>query len=419
MNNREIIKQIVGDERLRMIAKEEILDDLKKRKSIDHENLFFTKFKQEDDYDHIKCRIRSNNIIYNFNAAIKESKAFIQGEIEEEKKEDIYLLIVGNGLSRKLVQMEDGEDSFEISNLCDKAFKKTPYLHAFYNKLDTVEENYEERIGLLFDLIKYDPHLIDKEKLNREYNKFTNHILNKIFETSKRINMENYLPDFFNFLKRTKPHIATLNYDLFLYRFIVHFVKEENASRNERYKYTDGFTIKNDENSLEFSPKSLKRNLTKLNRFYLHLHGSCLFNSKNNKSEKKRYSDLAVYSDISPIVVLTSGNKKYSTVHENHSCSFILHAYNKTLELLLKKCNKLLIIGYGAKDLYLNEIISQNVLINKNSDIYFIETHQNNEKSFNSFKKFISETPLLESDAENIIKRMQFKFFNQINWDTF
>lgn len=415
MKNVDDITYIFGDDATKEKIKEEIGKIISQKFDLTvSDKLVHRIFKHDDKNTYIKCVLESKVNTFRFKVKIKNENdrlvPELLDEVESIPKKEIYLLIIGNGFSR--AALNDQDDPFKTENLCEKFFAKYENLKYFFYSIDRKNMSYEDKIGLLLDLIKYSPKVDKRQDLIQEYDAFVRDLLGMIFEKSRTANLEE-IKSFCDFLLSKKPHVATLNYDQIIYKTLF---QDDSGTRKS---YTDGFTLK-ENNSLIFDPNFLRKKLSAQKKLYLHLHGSCMLHKSQDSIQKKRFSDFNEgYKDISPLVVLTSGVKKYSAVHDNHDFSFILHAYNKMLEWILKQCDKLIILGYGASDLYLNESITQGLMLNKRDYlIHFIETyHDSNDDNFEKFKNFIKKSPLNTSSAQRIIDKMHFNYFNQVKWE--
>lgn len=146
-------------------------------------------------------------------------------------------------------------------------------------------------------------------------------------------------------VKKSRSHIATLNYDELLYRSFV------NTSLFDGYScLLDGFVG-------SFDPSNLERWYPKSQSYYLHLHGSPLYFNKAtgslHKSSMAGVQQLQGFS--STHVVLTHVQHKTSVI----AASPILREYWNRLEEAMKEAEALVLVGYSGDDVHLNLLISK------------------------------------------------------------
>ena len=157
------------------------------------------------------------------------------------------------------------------------------------------------------------------------------------------------------------PHIATLNYDGFLYPLVVEAAVKGN-DRKSKYRYTDGFKGK---------PPQWKNCFVEDAARYLHLHGSPLFwgepwpqklsaikveNAATPEScpNHIKFKNLP---DFAPHIILSDGVLKPLLIAR----SKILSKYWEELQdiLLNGKPEEILLFGYGGGDDHLNRLIGK------------------------------------------------------------
>lgn len=157
---------------------------------------------------------------------------------------------------------------------------------------------------------------------------------------------EGNLPDAFieplcEFLRVTKSHIATLNYDRLLY--------DEICDRGLVKGYS-GYLVDGMLNA-GFKPDNLKRNRGRNFGYYLHLHGSPLFHGNENPKKLRRGAlNMATECDREHIV-LTHIKHKMSVVES----SVVLSAYWEYFGGALSESDEIILIGYGGLDEHLNQ----------------------------------------------------------------
>ena len=154
------------------------------------------------------------------------------------------------------------------------------------------------------------------------------------------------LPDEFleplsDYIKKTKSHVVTLNYDNLLYDGF----KSKGVLDGYRGSLIDGFWA-----STGFDEEHLDRQNTKRHGWYMHLHGSPLFIGNNKVMGAGR--DFLDPEDESHIV-LTHFEHKPIIIGSSH----ILSSYWRRLEKAFEESDQIIIFGYSGLDEHLNERI--------------------------------------------------------------
>lgn len=402
----EDITSIFGSTPEKIRIKNEIEKSLLKK--IDEKSINWRSFKQNEN--RIQCKVLGD-YEYNFAVTVSEINGVLMPVLSDEIfKKPVQIesmLLVGNGFSR--LEIANSSDPLNTKNLCSSSICNCPDLKKRFEEIAKEKYSYEDNIGFLRDSIELNNDL----NLKKEYIIFKKNVIDNILNVSKPI--KNHNSDlFWKALIEKKPHIATLNYDPIIYRKLM-------PDESIKKEYTDGFIRKNENDQLKFNSSFLKSNYFRKKKCYLHLHGSCLFNMAEHDIVKELLANARNNNmESEALIVLTSSMKKYSEVHSEHKFNNILHAYNKIFEDIVSRCDRLTILGYGASDLYLNETISEALLINKNQPkIYFIETfNDSGEKNYNAFKKYLIESSLDSNKIKIVLDNMNFQHFNKVeNWD--
>lgn len=162
-------------------------------------------------------------------------------------------------------------------------------------------------------------------------------------------NYEGQLPHVFeenlvNFIKATRSHVATLNYDKLLYNSFI-----DNDVFNGYQGYlVDGMLGQG------FSSDALERRYGNKFGYYLHLHGSPLFVSRNQDAIKLSRQQLTVDRDEpSEHIVLTHIKRKPSVIAASH----VLSTYWDYLQFALSESEEIILFGYSGLDTHLNVLL--------------------------------------------------------------
>nr|WP_314586338.1 SIR2 family protein [uncultured Pseudomonas sp.] len=157
--------------------------------------------------------------------------------------------------------------------------------------------------------------------------------------------------DFFDslatFVRSTRSHIATLNYDRLIYS---HFIDSGILSGY-------GGTLVDGILNSGFAQENLERRWNRDFGYYLHLHGSPLFMEHLETIYKLQRHELNLNMDrFGSHIVLTHVKYKSSVINS----SPILSAYWNYLFKCLTEVSEILLFGYSGCDDHLNLIISNN-----------------------------------------------------------
>ena len=140
-------------------------------------------------------------------------------------------------------------------------------------------------------------------------------------------------------------HVATLNYDDLLYECFV------GTDVFKKHILRDGFFQSNF--NIEKHNKLLN---SQREGWFLHLHGSPLFVTRNNESQKLTRGELRnIPAEDSTHLVLTNVKHKLSVIESSE----ILLAYWSLFEEVTKNAKNIVVIGYSGKDIHLNAILSK------------------------------------------------------------
>lgn len=162
-------------------------------------------------------------------------------------------------------------------------------------------------------------------------------------------NTNESLPDYFtaplvDFIKETKSHVATLNYDALLYEKFI----SNNILNGYKGFLVDGMLDKG------FSEEALERRYGNDFGYYMHLHGSPLFYDDNGVTRKlSRYYLNTNHQDFGRHIVLTHVKHKASVINS----SDLLAAYWRHLSFCLAESKEIILIGYSGLDTHLNRLI--------------------------------------------------------------
>lgn len=186
--------------------------------------------------------------------------------------------------------------------------------------------------------------------LSEEGQEFPQAVRQFIYQTALQFHQcEENLPDTFldplaDFIKDTKSHVATLNYDNLLYQPLI----EREVLSGYNGALVDGF------HTSGFDVENLERRYGKTFGYYLHLHGSPLFVDRRQNIIKLRQSHLTERTDtVSSHIVLTHFKHKPTVI----SASIVLFNYWRKLVEALSESEEILFIGYSGADMHLNHLI--------------------------------------------------------------
>lgn len=156
---------------------------------------------------------------------------------------------------------------------------------------------------------------------------------------------EGFVNSLVDFVKETKSHVATLNYDKLLYSSFI-----DNDIFNGYSGYlVDGMTV-----NQGFDEDNLERLYDRDFGYYLHLHGSPLFINKGGKITKLSRDGLDIDTDvIGRHIVLTHVEHKPKVI----ASSVALSAYWNYLRFAISEVEEIVLFGYSGLDEHLNSLL--------------------------------------------------------------
>lgn len=156
-----------------------------------------------------------------------------------------------------------------------------------------------------------------------------------------------------NFIWKSSPHIATLNYDSLLYAPFVDDV-DGNKKKSICSKY-DGRLIDGFGKNV-FSDEKFNIFPTNKERlgYYLHLHGSPLFYSEGG-AVKKHNRNKVDWNDTEPNDHIILCNAAFKPIMIERS--MVLRAYWRKLSSILTEVDEVILFGYSGSDDHLNRLI--------------------------------------------------------------
>lgn len=191
----------------------------------------------------------------------------------------------------------------------------------------------------------------DVHWLNKDGQNFPEITAKYIHKVATRLhNYDGGLPEGFEnslveFVKGTKSHIATLNYDKLLYNSFL--------DNNVFGSYYDTALLDGMRNS-GFSADALERRNPNKFGYYLHLHGSPLFYNHGESVKKLHRDHLTLDVDeASEHIVLTHVKHKPSVI----AGSRVLSTYWDYLRFALSEVKEVLLFGYSGLDNHLNVLL--------------------------------------------------------------
>lgn len=163
-----------------------------------------------------------------------------------------------------------------------------------------------------------------------------------LFDSTNTLPLE-FKTALIDFIKNTKSHVGTLNYDRLLYKAFV----DEGICNGFDY-LVDGFW------NSGFDSSNLVRLYDKDFGYYMHLHGCPLFEDKGGLTYKEKlYNFQIAKKNPSKHIVLTHIKHKPSVI----TASEILSVYWSYLILSLSEVNEIILFGYSGYDTHLNQIL--------------------------------------------------------------
>lgn len=188
--------------------------------------------------------------------------------------------------------------------------------------------------------------------LSQEGLQFPIAVGNYIHKIATRLHLYNgglpqaFLEPLIRFVRDTKSHIATLNYDKLLYGAFL------DANLMGTYNTT---TLVDGMVAAGFSSDALVRLYNNNFGYYLHLHGSPLFFDHHGLARKRDRDELNPYSpEGSDHIVLTHVRHKRSVI----GSSMVLSTYWNYLNLSLNESQEIIVFGYSGEDSHLNDVIA-------------------------------------------------------------
>jgi hypothetical protein len=188
--------------------------------------------------------------------------------------------------------------------------------------------------------------------LSQEGQQFPIAVANYIHKVATRLHLyDGQLPAAFlnplvEFVRRTRSHVATLNYDKLLYGA---FLDARLMGGYFDTTLVDGMVREG------FSSEALERRYGNTFGYYLHLHGSPLFFDDRGIARKRERHELNPFSpEGSDHIVLTHVRHKRSVI----GASPVLSAYWTYLNFCLTESVEIVVFGYSGDDLHLNDVIA-------------------------------------------------------------
>jgi hypothetical protein len=266
------------------------------------------------------------------------------------------LLIFGNGLGMAL-----DPQHFSLTNALNEIWNREDFLTDGQKALieRCLERNgapeSEEELNTLHYVVTYckelnkigddNNHWLTED--GQEFPTITAKYIHKVATYLHNYNGE--LPDEFStalvdFVKETKSHVATLNYDRLIYdKFI-----ENDVLDGFNGKLVDGMLRRG------FSAEALERKYDHDFGYYLHLHGSPLFKNNGNSIVKIPRRLLTLNLDeATEHIVLTHVNHKPAVIAASHALS----TYWDYLQFAISESEEIILFGYSGLDVHLNKLI--------------------------------------------------------------
>lgn len=188
--------------------------------------------------------------------------------------------------------------------------------------------------------------------LSQEGQQFPVAVANYIHKVATRLHLYDgglplaFIDPLIEFVRNTKSHVATLNYDKLLYGAFL------DAGLMGGYFNT---TLVDGMVGAGFSSEALERWYNNTFGYYLHLHGSPLFFDHHGLARKRERHELNPFSpEGSDHIVLTHVNHKRSVI----GASVVLSAYWNYLNFSLNESEEIIVFGYSGEDDHLNDLIA-------------------------------------------------------------
>ncbi len=146
------------------------------------------------------------------------------------------------------------------------------------------------------------------------------------------------------FIKSTRSHVATLNYDKLIYTSFI---------TNDLFNGYNGYLVDGMLSS-GFLPDAMERKFGNNFGYYLHLHGSPLFVNQGAEIKKLSREQLTLERDeASEHIVLTHVKHKPSVI----AASYALSTYWDYLQFALSEAEEIILFGYSGLDDHLNVLL--------------------------------------------------------------
>lgn len=269
---------------------------------------------------------------------------------------DRKLLIFGNGLGMSLDPAH-----FSLSAALENIWDRDNFLSLEQKHLiarclgrEGAPER-EDELDLLHQVVTHcrflnfigndDVHWLTAE--GQSFPNITATYLHKV--ATKLHNYNGFLPQPFEealvrFIRNTKSHVATLNYDKLLYNSFI----DNNLVNGYDGCLIDGMLDRG------FSADALERRFDNDFGYYLHLHGSPLFIENEGSILKLTRDQLNLQCDVpSRHIVLTHVKHKPSVITASHALS----TYWDYLQFALSEAEEIILFGYSGFDRHLNMLL--------------------------------------------------------------
>lgn len=150
------------------------------------------------------------------------------------------------------------------------------------------------------------------------------------------------------FIRDTRSHVATLNYDALLYRPMI----SEQILRGYNGWLVDGF-----QEQRGFSSENLDRRGARDFGFYLHLHGTSLYHDDEDGAIRKKSlpDEPSGSTTLRRHIVLTHIKHKPAVI----AASPVLTEYWHRLDQAIEEAAEILVVGYSGFDVHLNRVIAR------------------------------------------------------------
>jgi len=182
------------------------------------------------------------------------------------------------------------------------------------------------------------------QKFTEATQEYIQTVASYLFNTNSSL-PQSFKDPLIDFVKRTKSHVATLNYDKLLYEAFI----STNVCNGFNGYLLDGFTDK-----LGFSSSNLVRLYGNNFGYYMHLHGSPLFKDVGSKTEKLSRWQISTSNNFAnKHIVLTHIPHKPSVI----TSSEVLSTYWNYLIFSLSEVKEIILFGYSGCDTHLNKIL--------------------------------------------------------------